>query len=498
MFLEGLKLVCTFTNFSMMTLGVFVGLSFGAIPGLTFITGIIILLPLTFGVDPVSAVSLLLGVYCGGMTGGSVTSILLGIPGTPSAAATLFDGHEMHKKGESGKAMMMALIASVFGGLFSLLILSLVAPQIARAAIKLGPVELFAIVMMGFSTICRVSEKNLLKGLISGCIGLMITTVGLDPITGQQRYTFGSFHLMNGIDMMALLIGIFAFPEMIEILSSRDVVSYTEGKNYDSRIRMTFPTFKEIKGCLSVMIRSSIIGTIIGAIPGPSGPIAAFLSYDHAKSSSKHPERYGTGILEGVAAPESSNSAVSGGTMIPLLTLGIPGDNATAVILGAFLIHGLQPGPLLFRENGAFIYGILISLFFINILMFIIHYFGIRFFIKIFSISKIKLSVSILALCVIGSYASNLNYTNVYVMFFAGFIGYILLKCGFPTTPLLLGNVLGRIIEYNMRTSLILSKGDVSIFIRRPISLVVLILAVLILFNPQIKALILRIRKKNG
>lgn len=492
MFFEGLQLVCSVTNFGLMILGLVVGLSFGAIPGLTFITGIILLLPLTFGVDPVSAVSLLLGVYCGGMTGGSVSAILLGIPGTPSAATTTLDGYELNLQGKPGKALGMALFASVTGCLISLAILAVIAPLVARVAIKFGPVELFALVILGFSTICRVSEKNLVKGLIAGCIGLALTCVGLDPIAGQSRYTFGSFEMMNGIGIMPVLIGIFAFPEIVNVFSSRQEKQKAPERNYDPNVKMELPTFGEIRDNLWVMLRSSLIGTAIGAIPGTSGPIAYFLAYDQAKRSSKHPELYGKGSLEGVAAPESANNAISGGVMIPLLTLGIPGDNASAVILGAFLVHGLQPGPLLFKGHGSFIYAILISLFIINILMLAIQYFGIRIFIKVFNISKLKLSAAILALCVIGAFAPTLNYFDVYIMFFAGLLGFVLHRLDFPTTPLLLGNILGQIIKENFIRSLIMSKGDYAIFVTRPISLAAFFITFLILFGPTLKKVLRR------
>ena len=491
MFLEGLQLVFTLTNFGMMIMGLVIGLSFGAIPGLTFITGIILVLPLTFGIEPVAAISLLLGIYCGGMTGGSVASVLLGIPGTPSAAATVLDGYELNKQGQPGKALGMSLFASVFGGLFSLLVLAGVAPLIARVAVRFGPVELFALVVLGFSTICRVSEKNLVKGLIAGCIGLTLTTIGLDPIAGQPRFVFNSYELMNGIGIMPVLIGIFAIPEIINAFSSTKKEENYGERNYDPNVKMELPNWAEIKMCFPAMWKSAIIGTIIGAIPGTSGPIACFLGYDQAKRSSKHPELFGKGALEGVAAPESANNAVSGGVMIPLMTLGIPGDSASAIILGAFLIHGLTPGPLLFRENGNLVYAILISLFIINILMLIIHYFGIRLFIRLFNISKLKLSAAIMTLCVIGAFAPTLNYFDVYVMLFAGMLGFVLNKFGFPTTPLLLGTVLGGIIEENFVRSLIMSKGDYSIFVTRPISLCVFLATFLILFGNSLKKTIL-------
>jgi len=492
--LAGIDLAVSWVNILMMLFGVIVGVTFGAIPGLTFITGIVLVLPLTFALEPIEGISLLLGVYCGGMAGGAVSAILLGIPGTPSAAATLIDGHKLAQKGEPGKALGMALFASVFGGIVSLIILSLVAPQVARIAIKFGPVEIFALVILGFSTICRVSESNLVKGLISGTIGLMITTVGLDPVMGVQRYTFDQTFLINGIGLLPVLIGIFALPEIVSTICKKGIRTTDKIK---SRLQVKLPTFKEFKENLSIIFKSALIGTGIGAIPGSSGPIACFLAYDQAKRNSKNPEKFGTGSLEGIAAPEAANNAVSGGVMIPLLTLGIPGDTASAVIMGALLIHGLQPGPMLFRDTGDLIFAIFASLFIINLLILFVQYFGIKLFVKVLKVPRLQLNAVILALTVIGSFATHLNYFDVFVMVGAGFLGYALLRSGFPVTPLLLGTVLGGIIEDNFRRSLIISKGDPTIFFTRPISLIVLLFTLLVLFGPEIQKRFSRYKQKT-
>lgn len=490
-FLAGIGLALNGINVLMMLLGVIVGVTFGSIPGLTFITGIILVLPLTFALEPIQGISLLLGVYCAGMAGGSVSAILLGIPGTPSAAATLIDGHKLSQKGEPGKALGMALFASVFGGIISLIILSLVAPQVARIAIKFGPVEIFALVVLGFSTICRVSESNLVKGLISGVIGLMITTIGLDPVMGVQRYTFDQTALINGIGLLPILIGIFALPEIVSSIAKKGA---NTTQNLKSKIKVKLPAFREFKENLSIMVKSSLIGTGIGSIPGASGPIACFLAYDQAKRDSKNPEKLGDGALEGIAAPEAANNAVSGGVMIPLLTLGIPGDTASAVIMGALLIHGIQPGPLLFRDQGDLIFAIFASLFIINLLILFVQYFGIKIFVKVLNVPRLQLNAVILALTVIGSFAAHLNYFDVFVMVGAGFLGYILIRSEFPITPLLLGTVLGGIIEDNFRRSLILSKGDPTVFFTRPVSLIVLLLTIFILFGPEIRKRYIRNR----
>lgn len=484
MFFQGLVMAMTLPNILMMLLGVVIGITFGAIPGLTFITGILLVLPLTFGLEPIVGISLLLGVYCGGMAGGSVSAVLLGIPGTPSAAATVLDGHPLAQQGHAGKALGMALFASVTGGLISLLILACVAPQIAKIAINFGPTELFALVFFGMSTICRVSQGNLVKGVISGVIGIMLTTIGLDPIMGVQRYTFGISNMMTGIQLLPLLIGIFAIPEIVSsIIQKKDNKVKRDGKT-----KVEMPTFGEIKANLWNIIRSALIGTGIGAIPGSSGPIACFLAYDQAHRASKEPEKFGQGALDGVAAPESANNAVSGGVMIPLLTLGIPGDAASAVIMGALLIHGLQPGPLLFQNNGSLIYAIIVSMLLINLMILVVQYFGIKLFVKVLSIPSSQLNTIILGLCVVGAFAQSSSYYDVIVMGLAGFLGYILKRGGFPTTPLLLGAVLGGTLEDNFRRALVVSQGNPLIFFQRPISCVVLILTVLVLAMPALKS----------
>ena len=343
--LTGLVLALTWESILAVILGCIVGIVIGAIPGLTFTMGIVLLLPLTFSLPPIPAMALLLGVYIGGMTGGSVSAILLGIPGTPSAAATVFDGHPMAKQGHAGKALGTAVIVSIFGGIFSLLVMMLVSSQIAAVAIKFGPVEIFALVVFGFATICGISETSVIRGLIAGAIGLMVMTIGLDPIVGVPRLTFGSTNLLQGIDLVVAMIGMFAIPQVLRTFIQKD----PEAEGLDARVKADLPTWREIKQNLWLMVRCAIMGTGIGAIPGTGGPIAAFLAYDHARRFSNHPERFGKGELAGIVAPETANNAVTGGALIPLLSLGIPGDPTTAVMLGGLLIHGLRPGPLLFN-----------------------------------------------------------------------------------------------------------------------------------------------------
>jgi len=484
LFIQGLSIAFTVENFIFMFVGCVLGIVFSAIPALTFSTALILLIPLTFSLSPVAAISVLLGVFAGGMTGGSISSVLLGIPGTPSAAATVLDGYLLAKKGQAGKALGMSIYSSVFGGIFSLLVLILVAPQIASVAIKFGPPEIFALVVFGLSTIVGLSESSVVKGLIAGFFGLLLCTVGLDPVMGLQRYTFGFANLMTGIGLMPVMIGMFALPEIIDNFLIASENRHKPQEKNKQKVKASFPTFQEMKSTFWLNLKASALGTFVGAIPGTGGPIACFMAYDMAKRSNP---KVGTGEIDGVAAPESANNGVTGGALIPLLTLGIPGDSATAIMLGALLIHGLVPGPLLFRDNGPLVYAIFISILIINLMVLVIQFFGMKLFVKVLDIPKVNLMAMILVMSVVGSFAINLNYADIVVMFAAGFLGYLMKRFGFPITPLILGLVLGYTVEDNFRKSLVLSDGSFNIFFTSPVSLVFLILAVLMLIAPTLK-----------
>lgn len=478
-FVGGLSMAITLENLLFMLAGTVLGIVFGSIPGLTFSTALVLMIPLTFDLPAVCALSLLLGVYSGGMSGGAISAILLGIPGTPSAAATVTDGHPMYLKGEGGPALGMAVFASVFGGLFSLIMLMLVAPQLARFALSFGNPEIFSMLVFGLSTIISLSGGNLVKGLIAGTVGLLITTIGLDPIMGTQRYVYGVVELMEGVDIMPVMIGMFAIPEIVNTFQS--VKKYGEQKQTGNlNAKAKFPTWAVVKRNFSLLVASSAIGTGIGAIPGTGGPIASFLAYDVARK--KFPA-CGTGIIEGVAAPESANNGVTGGALIPLLTLGIPGDAATAIMLGAFLVHGIAPGPLLFRDHGSLVYGIFISIFIIYLMVLVIQFYGVRIFLKIMDIPKLSLMSIILVLSVVGSYAVKNSYLDIVMMGCCGVLSYFMKKFGFPVTPMILAVVLGGSIESNFRKALLYSDGSPSIFFSSAVSITFLALSMFMLFS---------------
>jgi putative tricarboxylic transport membrane protein len=475
----------------MMFIGSVVGIVFGAIPGLTYSMGIILVLPMTFKLSPLAAIALLLGVYIGGMTGGSVAAILLGIPGTPSAAATVFDGHPLAKAGNAGKALGTALASSIFAGLLGVISLMIIAPFIANFALKFGPPEIFSLVLFGLSTICGISAGNILKGLISGAIGLLVMTIGLDPIMGVPRYTFGFSRLIAGIDILPFMIGMFAIPQVIQSFSIKEK-TVVHDLNI-TKVKTEYPTLRELRRMFLLILRCAFIGIGIGAIPGTGGPIAAFLGYDQARRKKKTEEP----TLEGVAGPEAANNGVTGGALIPMLTLGIPGDAATAVLLGALMIHGLKPGPLLFTQHADFIYGMYAALIIIHLIVLVVQGFGIRLFVKILNFKKSYLFTTILVLCAIGAYSVRNNNFDIYIMFFSGALGYLMVKFGFPVAPAVLAMVLGPVMEDSFRRALILSQGSLKILVSSPICVVFYILTAVILIG-QIRRTMKKERAGNG
>jgi len=454
--------------------GSIVGLVFGAIPGLTFSMALALTMPFTFGMEPVPAMAMLFAVYTGGMTGGAVSAVLLGIPGTPSAAATILDGHQMARRGEASLALGASVIASAFGGLFSLAVMMLLVEQVAALAIRFGPAEIFALVLFGLSTICGLAERSLLRGLIAGVVGLMLMTIGLDEIDGVGRLTFGTVQLQQGVNMLVAMIGLFAVPQVITTFIERRAHP-SSASPWPGEVRAEFP-WRRLRGYWWLMVRSSGIGTIIGAIPGTGGPIAAFLAYDHARRFSARPERYGTGELGGVVAPEAANNAVMGGALIPMLSLGIPGDPATAVILGGLLVHGLQPGPLLVQSNPDIIYALYLTIIVSWVVILLVQFWGIRAFVRVLRVPPHLLGVCILVLCAIGSYAIRNAIFDVYLMAAVGLLGYVLLRLRIPLAPVVLGLVLGPTLEQQYRTALILSEGSHRIFFESPFAVVFFVL----------------------
>tara|TARA_B100000315_G_scaffold260594_1_gene323285 strand:+ start:5872 stop:7377 length:1506 start_codon:yes stop_codon:yes gene_type:complete len=473
--IDGFAQASQFETILAVAAGCFIGLVVGMIPGLTISTGIIIVLPLTFVLEPEISIALLLGLYVSGMTGGSFSAILLNIPGTPSASATAIDGHPLARNGEAGRALGIAITASFLGGLFSFLCLFFIAPLLAEIALKFQSPDLFSLVFFGLTIICSFAAKSLVKGLLSAVIGLAIVTVGQDPMMGTHRFTFGQVNLISGIHFLTALIGLFAVPQLVDNFA--DMIKSKSGTNGAANIKSVLPKLADLKLMRLPVSIGAPIGSFLGILPGAGGPIAAFISYDYTKKLSKNPAEFGSGSPQGIAAPESANNAVTGGALIPMMTLGIPGDPVTAILIGALLIHGLAPGPLLFIENGEFAYGLIFSFFWANIFNIVIALIGLRFLVKVLVIPRTLLMPTIAILCVIGSYALRNNFFDVYVMFGFGLLGLAMRWLDMPIVPLLLSMVLGRQLEEHLRVSLIASKNDVTVFFTHPFSLFFLCLA---------------------
>lgn len=468
MLIEGILSVLNMQTLLLITGGTLLGIIIGAIPGLTVTMGVALFLPVTFAMSPVDGLSLLMGLYIGGTSGGLISAILLKIPGTPASIATTFDGHPMASRGEAGKALSVSIICSFLGGIFSLGVLFFVAPRLAEVALQFGPYEYFAIALFSLTLVAGLSGGSLARGLGAAAIGLIIAFVGMAPITAFPRFTFGWAELDGGIALLPALIGLFAVSQLLEEAESRDSSTPPAAANYNLRqmgfsVRAGFRHFGN-------WLRSSVIGTAIGILPGLGGSVCNLLAYGAAKKYSKHPEQFGTGITDGLVASESSNNASTGGALVPLMTLGIPGDNTAAILLAGFMIHGITPGPMLFETQGLLVYGIFTALVIANLVMVIGLFAFMRGFVRLLSVPKHILLPLIMMLCVIGAYGINNRLFDVGCMLVFGLIGWLMKKASIPMTPLLLGFILGPIIEVNLRRGLMSSQGDVLPFITEPIS----------------------------
>lgn len=485
LFALGLSNVLHWDVLFILFLGVAVGVAIGALPGLTATMGVALLLPVTFGMDPVTGILLLCGVYFGGIYGGSITAILIKTPGTPSAAATVLDGYPMAQKGFAHKALTIATLSSGIGGILSVLLLIFVAPQVAKFALKFSAPETFGLALFGLSVIASISGESLVKGLITGSLGLLVASIGLDPVGGFPRFTFGSQELMGGINFIPVMIGLFAASEAFMQMES----IFTKNENIIKidKVRLTWSEFKSL---IPTILRSTGIGAFIGAIPGAGGDIAAFVAYNEAKRWSKNPEEFGKGKMHGVAAPESANNGSTGGAMIPLLTLGIPGDAVTAVMLGALMVQGLQPGPMLFTQKADIVYTLFVGMIFANLIILLYGTLGIGLFTKVLKVPKAVLTPMILVLCVVGAYSMGNNMFDVWIMFIAGVIGYFMQRYGFPASPVILALILGPMMEANFRRALVMSGGDYAVFFTRPIAASFIVIAIITLLTPIIRGLL--------
>lgn len=461
-------------NLLLTIFGTVVGVIIGCLPGLSGSMGIILLLPLTYTLEKSAALVMLCGIFCGSMFGGSISAILLRTPGTPSATATLLDGYPLAQSGKAGKAIGIAAVGSFIGGIISTICLIFISPQLAKVALKFHSADYFALALFGISIMASSAGKNIVKGLMAGAVGLLISMVGTDPLVGAARFNFGSTKMMIGFPQLAVLIGVFAISEVFTQVQGGKNVAEVK----DQSVQDIFPTFKEIRGFLLAAVVGALIGVFIGIVPGTGGAIAVFLAYNVAQKISKHPEQFGHGSYEGIAAPEASNNGTTGGALIPMLCLGIPGDTITSVMLGALTLIGVTPGPQLFTNNADIVYAIFAGMIVIQFVMLAFGVVFARVAPKVLRVPIRYLMPIIMVLCIVGAFCLSNQVYHVAVAVAFGFIGYFMKRFGFPGAPLVLGVILGPIAEKNLDRALQLSRNDWTIFFRRPIALTFIILSI--------------------
>ena len=455
--------------------GCFFGIVFGAIPGLTGALAVTLLLPFTYSMTSTYGITLLIAVYVGSISGGLISAVLLNIPGTPASVATTFDGSPMARKGRAGDALLIGVFSSFLGGIFSGLCLVMIAPKLAKIALVFGPWEYFGMGLMGLSVVVSLCAKDRVKGFMSAIIGLILAMVGMDPVSSVNRLTFGQWQLGAGLAQLPTLMGLFALSEVL-----------SQTKTFGQRVETLevqklhwWPKKGMLKGCWKTMGIGALIGTFVGILPGVGQGTASMLSYTQARQSSSHPEMFGTGIEEGIVASEVANNAVCGGALIPMMALAVPGDLITAVLLGALTVHGIQPGPQLFTNSGDLV-GIIFFVYIIaNIVMYLLMMLLMRLFIKLLKIPLNYLLPLILLMCMVGAVTTNNRIFDAWVLFAVGVVGYMLLQRGLNVAPMVLGFILGRIVESNFRTGVIAGKGSVMGFFSRPIAIGLVLFGVL-------------------
>ena len=468
LFQQGLEIVFTVQILGLIFFGTIVGIIFGAIPGLTATMAVALFLPITYTLGAHAGIALLVGLYIGGVSGGLISAILLKIPGTPASVATTFDGGPMMEKGEGAKALGVGIAYSFIGTLLSIFALIFIAPTLAKIALSFGPHEYFSIAIFSLTLIVTLATGSMVKGIFSGALGFLFSTVGIAPVDAITRFTFGLTALNGGFDILTVLIGLFAISEIIKVAEN---VKTEKNATINAVTMKGFGfSLKEFWGQTWNCIRSSLIGTGIGILPGIGSGTSNIVAYMVAKKQSKHPEKFGTGIIDGVVASEAASCSAVGGAMIPLLTLGIPGDTVTAMLLGGFMIHGIQPGPLLFVSQGPLVYSIFIAMVVSSLIMLFCELYGVRLFIKMLAVPKHILLPIILVLCVVGAFGLGNRIFDVGTIVFFGLLGYGFVKCGIPQTPFIIGLILGPMAETNLRRGLMLSDGSFMGFLSAPIS----------------------------
>jgi putative tricarboxylic transport membrane protein len=493
---SGLALVFAPKMLLLIVFAVFLGTLFGALPGVSATMAVTLGIPFTYKMDPVSAIAFLVAIYCASITGGGMTAILFKIPGVPSSAPTTYDGYPMAQRGEAGKALGIQLICSAIGGMIAALAMLLLSPQLTQAALSFGPSELFAISLMGLSILTSLDTDNICRTIISGLLGLLLACIGLDPLLGVPRLTFGTRFLTSGVEMIPVMIGFFAVTEVLKQTEKRAKLDAVGGT---VKIKTVMPSFKELVSVKWTILRCSVIGTVIGILPGAGATIAAFLCYSMEQKLSKHPEKFGTGVIEGIAAPESGNNAACGGSMVPLLSLGIPGGNAAAIMMSALVLKGVTMGPLLLINQPQFLGATFASMLVSNIVMVFAAMIIAKVFVQVLKIPYSILGPTIIMLAAIGAFATKNTSIDVILMAVAGLFGFVFVTCKLNSSAMILGLVLGVICEANLRRAYIIAPGDTfwqvtGNLLARPVTSLVLLVCLIVLLSPVVKPLIRRKR----
>ncbi|AQS50136.1 C4-dicarboxylate ABC transporter permease (plasmid) [Thioclava nitratireducens] len=472
--LGGLLTILQPATLMLIVFGTIAGVLVGALPGLSSSMAVALLLPFTIYLDPIPAIAMLASLYCAGTFGGSITAILINAPGAPPAAATAFDGYPLARKGQAGRALGMAAVASVIGGIFSLIVLILAAPLLATVAYKFGPPEYFALTVFGLSMLASISGSSAIRNLIGGAFGVLLSTVGVDLLTGVERFTFNVPELYEGINFIPVLIGLFAMAELLNQAGAK-----AKKLQRIAVGRIALPSREDFRACWKTILRSSGLGTFIGILPAEGSTMAAMIGYNEAKRWSPNGKNFGEGEIEGVAGPEAANNAATGGAMVPTLALGIPGSATAAVILGGLQIQGLRPGPYLFQNQPDLLYAIFFSMLIANVVFLIFGLAGARYFSRISMIPREFLWPGVFCLCVVGAYGGAQSMVDVYIMLISGLVGFFLNRAGFSSAPIIMGLVLGHLVESSLGQSMILFDQDATGFLTRPIALLFFALALL-------------------
>ncbi|KGA97536.1 tripartite tricarboxylate transporter TctA [Alkalihalobacillus alcalophilus ATCC 27647 = CGMCC 1.3604] len=487
--MQGFQVAFSWEAILFVFIGVLLGTIIGMIPGLGPISAIAIMIPVTYGMDPTIALVMMAGVYYGSMYGGSTSSILLNAPGVAGTVAAAFDGYPMAQQGKAGKALAISAICSFVGGTVSVILLMMFAPMLASVAIIFGPPEYFALMLLGLTAIASLSEGSTIKALISAVFGFMIVTIGIDSQTGTSRFTFGSVNLLDGIDFLIIALGVFAIAEVCFLILNRK--EKLSGLNNIGSLKLTKEDFKEMKG---PMTRQSFLGFILGVLPGAGATISSFVAYITEKKMAKKPEEFGKGSIKGLAGPETANNAATSGAFVPLLSLGIPGSGTTAVMLGAFLVLGVQPGPLLMTENPTVFWGVIASMYIGNVFLLILNLPLIPYFVKILKVPRPLLISLVIISSLVGVYAVSFSTFDLYLLVIFGILGYLMRIFAFPAAPFILAFILGGMMEQALRQSLTISGGSWNIFTSSPLAMTLFVLTALSIVIPAWRE---RVRRKK-